>query len=515
MSIPQNNIIIPNPCMCPNCNATFDIKDVQSELGKILIKCNCGDNKKWDVNDLIEKLEQTGKISPFSYKERTTEILNDNSTDNIIVESAKNISDVIRVNQLIDLTQRKYPNNYYHNISVINLGKSIENENKTPNNLIETINSILKEDNVVKEEKDAIERLKDYSVYLDNEAKNLIIKGEKEERKYKWLKDPGFELISKIKFKHLIELNLSRNGITSASYLDKMLLPHLKFLNLSENFIIDIKPVAELLSEHMREIFLQENQIEEIGDFKNSDFKELEILRVDNNNINFNSQTFKEVQKIYKDKLVYKSINFEEFCSKYDFDYNKNTKYLDLGSNRKGDKIIIDISCSINFPQNITSLILDDNKLQNVSLLNRMPLLHLQILDLSLNLITDIKFLKKLSKKCNLQKLYLNDNKIMDISPLINYSDENDKELIFKELQILTLKHNSFYIKPHFIHNETLDIAIYLAEKLKDCFDFDLKELKEEQENINKNIEDKLKKIFSDTNNANNNDENNIDNENN
>ena len=141
-----------------------------------------------------------------------------------------------------------------------------------------------------------------------------------------------------------------------------------------------------------------------------------------------------------------------------------------------------------------------------------MPLFHLEILDLSLNLITDIKFLKKLSKKCKLQKLYLNDNKIMDITPLVNYSDKNDKELIFKELQILTLKQNSFYQKHHFINDEALDITICLAEKLKEGFDFDLKELKKEKESIINKKNDKLKRIKGDTDNANNNDENNINN---
>ena len=512
MSTYQNNSIILNPFICPICNATPEIKDVHPELGKIIIKCNCGQNKEWEVDEYLRQLEQTGKISPLSYKQQSKEIIDDNSTDNIINENAKNISDIIRLNQLIDLTQRKYPNNYYHNISLINLGKSIENENKIPNNINEAINSVLKEDNIVKEEQDAIEKLQYYTIFLDNQVKKLIIKGEKEEKKYRWLRNDGFELISKIKFKHLIELNLSRNGITSVSYLDNMLLPHLKILNLSQNLIEDIKPVAELLSENMREIFLQENQIEDIGDFKNSNFKKLFILRVDKNNINYNSNTFKEVRKIYKEKLVYKSINIEQFNKKYDFDYDEKNKHFDLSSKRRGDEIIIDFSCLINSSNNIISLILDDNKLQNVSLLNRMPLFHLEILDLSLNLITDIKFLKKLSKKCKLQKLYLNDNKIMDITPLVNYSDKNDKELIFKELQILTLKQNSFYQKHHFINDEALDITICLAEKLKEGFDFDLKELKKEKESIINKKNDKLKRIKGDTDNANNNDENNINN---
>ena len=112
-----------------------------------------------------------------------------------------------------------------------------------------------------------------------------------------------------------------------------------------------------------------------------------------------------------------------------------------MGSNRCGDIIIKDLYPLINFPNKIKNLILDDNKLQDLSLLNRMPLYNLELLDLSLNLITNIKFLKKFSERCrHLKTLYLNDNKINDISPLISYKD--GKQIIFEELEALTLKCN-------------------------------------------------------------------------
>ena len=51
-----------------------------------------------------------------------------------------------------------------------------------------------------------------------------------------------------------------------------------------------------------------------------------------------------------------------------------------------------------------------------------------------------------MSKICEeLQKIYLNDNKISDISPLINYS--KGQKFIFQKLKAVTLKNNPFYEK--------------------------------------------------------------------
>ena len=104
----------------------------------------------------------------------------------------------------------------------------------------------------------------------------------------------------------------------------------------------------------------------------------------------------------------------------------------------------------------------------------------------------------------------------MDISPLINYSDE--KDLIFEDLKLLTLKRNNFVKYDnseefHFINKEALQIAIIFAEKLKEGFDFDLKKLQEENRKFFQNNGNNLMRIDDDTNNDNN--ENNIMNDNN
>ena len=76
-----------------------------------------------------------------------------------------------------------------------------------------------------------------------------------------------------------------------------------------------------------------------------------------------------------------------------------------------------------------------------------MPLYQLELLDLSLNKLTSILFLRKLSKRCKkLKNLYLNDNKIVDLTPFKNYSNVNNN-INFEKLTILTLKNNTFYDK--------------------------------------------------------------------
>ena len=129
---------------------------------------------------------------------------------------------------------------------------------------------------------------------------------------------------------------------------------------------------------------------------------------------------------------------------------------LDLSSKRCGDILLIELYPLINSSNKIITLILDDNKLRDLSLLGKMPLYYLKNLDLSLNLITNIKFLKNLSNTSKLESLYLNDNKINNITPFLN-----DKGMIKAEkLQILTLKNNCLDI----MEEETRDVFKKLFE---------------------------------------------------
>ena len=129
------------------------------------------------------------------------------------------------------------------------------------------------------------------------------------------------------------------------------------------------------------------------------------------------------------------------------------------------------------YPNNIKYLILDDNKLQDVFLLSRMPLYNLILLDLSLNFIVNIKFLKKITKKWKkLRRLYLNDNKINEISPLITTGDNNDIKLIL-EIETLTLKNNCLDLKDqttkNIIENFIKNSDLSFDYEEKDLLDFE------------------------------------------
>ena len=63
--------------------------------------------------------------------------------------------------------------------------------------------------------------------------------------------------------------------------------------------------------------------------------------------------------------------------------------------------------------------------------------MHLQVLDLTMNKLKNLKFLEKM-KLTSLTELYLNDNNINEISPLVKI-DAN-------ELGLITLYNNNFLI---------------------------------------------------------------------
>jgi Leucine-rich repeat (LRR) protein len=245
-----------------------------------------------------------------------------------------------------------------------------------------------------------------------------------------------------------------------------MLLPHLELLNLSNNQIANIEPVANILSKNLYDIYLQHNQIENIKPLLNAKFsiESLEVLRIDNNKFSIDKNPdIQKLLQIYKEKIIYEIKDWSSFNEKYNSNITKNDTKLDLGS-RRNNNIIIDLFPLVVYPNDIKILILDNNKIQDASLLGKMPLYNLETLDLSLNLISSIIFLKKLSTKCkNLKILYLHENKINDISPLYTYKynekegneGKNDNEekknkeengqscLAFEKLETLTLKNNS------------------------------------------------------------------------
>ena len=443
--------------LIPICNFVPNIIEINASSGKIFLKCNgnhAHDREK-DIIDYFKIIDEKKDQNPISSSQNDNK--NDNKNDNTEnkekkIESDKKILNLkieeyindIELNNLILNTQKQFPNNNYYAQNIINLAEYIEEEES---NRFIGLTDIDKE----KEEKEALNSLKDkYSIFLEEHYKKkelrLKLKGSKDESEYKWLRDDGFILISKIRFQDLIEINLSNNAIIDITSLKNMFLPHLEIINFSNNKIEDISPISNLFSKKLSIILLQNNSIKDLEPFLNSNFPSLKILKVINNNEAFNQNSFKDVVKKFEDIIIYKP-KWNDFAKEYKCDMNdfneenfKNLNKLDLSGRRCGDIIIKDLNALIaSYPNKIKYLILDNNKLVDVSLLNKIPLYHLKNLDLSLNFICNIKFMKQLFDTCkNLEILYLHDNKINNISPFLN----DKRELIFTKLNTLTLKNN-------------------------------------------------------------------------
>ena len=483
-----------NKYICPQkgCYLIPRIISVHSDTGRIVMQCPNNHLDEKNVEDYLKILDEKKDLEPREHERRIENYDKDKSNKetlitenksneiNIIEEKCKDISNIIRAfNQLL-LAQENQPDNYLHNQNLINLGDFILSENSRFFDDIkqssEIKNGIQKDnkytekfDNIIQEliedneenEKTALNNLKtefgiDLEKHYQKKDLRLLLKGLE---KYKKLDDIGFQYISEIRFKNLIEINLANNKITNLDYLNRMLLPHLEIINFSYNKIANIEPVANLFSKNLLEIYLHYNQIEDLKPFENPKFpiQSLEIIRIDNNKFKVEDPELKILVEKYKNKMIYEIKGWDGLNKKYKCNIDEKSTKIDLSSRRDSD-IIYYLFPLVMFPNNIQILILDNNRIQDASLLAKMPIYHLEYLDLSLNLISSIIFLKKLSTKSkDLEILYLHDNKINDISPLYNYNNEKEEtknqegkeqiDIIFQNLEILSLKNNSLDLK--------------------------------------------------------------------
>ena len=475
--------------LCPEegCECIPHISSAHCDTGIIVMECEKGHQFEIDVEEYMEKMDKKiNKNSEDEFYKRDENYIYDNNHNtsnnppnnendpliNRIKEKNKVISNIIRAYNQLLLIQEDRPINFLHNQNLINLANQILEENSIFPNYIDKIIEESIKDNKDNEEQ-ALKNLNEkYSIYLENYYQNdefcLKLRGAKDEVKYPKLGNEGFKYISQIRFKDLIEINLSNNNISDITYLNNMLLPHLEILNFSDNQIANITPVANLVSKNLFEIYLQNNQIEDITPFENAKFSiwSLKILRLDGNKFFQNekeNQGKADIQKLvakFGKRLIYEKKSWVDFNKKYNSDADENEDKLDLGSKRNSD-IIVDLLPLLTYPNNIKTLILDNDKIIDANYLTMMPLSKLTYLDLSLNYISNINFVKKLAIKCkDLQILYLHENKINDLTPLMSYKNDQ-KELIFEKLGILTLKNNSLNLKDPI----TNEIIIGFAQK--------------------------------------------------
>ena len=217
--------------ICPKegCNLVQEIISTHTDIGKIVLRCANNHLMELDVEDYFKILNEKKYEGNTGLNNIDNDLNNEIFTSHeIIMEKIKELSKIIEFNKMNLNEQEKNPLNFLYCQNIINLGKFFEEENssffKNYNNtgLSYKITDIVKQEliNNKEKEEDSIKKLEnDFCIFLNPYYKqkgfSLKLRGEKDETKYRWLRDEGFELISNIRFKNLIELNLSNNGITN------------------------------------------------------------------------------------------------------------------------------------------------------------------------------------------------------------------------------------------------------------------------------------------------------------
>ena len=350
---------------------------------------------------------------------------------NYIQKTNEDLKIIVNFNELVMNTEKLFKNNYFHKKSIINLGKSYEDSNKRDSNEVKYLLKGLSMD----------------SQKLENAKKKINITSLNRKDKSIYLKDDilgdqVLKYMSQIRFNQLKEINISEKKITNLEPFNLMSLPFLEYLNLSHNNIERIEPISSLDSKNLKHIFLQNNNIRDIGTLLNADFPKVEILRIEENNINEQESSVNKLKKKYKkNNVIMKSFEKqkEEFEKNYKKISEKDNK-IDLSDLKGGEEMLKYLFLILTYKteNNLNELILRGNKIKDPSMLSRINLGQLKLLDLAVNKITNLDFLLDMNAE-NLETLYLDNNCINDINQIITVN--------FKNLRVLSLNENNFFDK--------------------------------------------------------------------
>jgi Leucine-rich repeat (LRR) protein len=388
----------------------------------------------------------------------------------LIKEKNEELAKMIRFNQVFYNTYEKFPNNYYHIRSAMNLGKSMDSEISRDSEQL----SLLKEELEKKAEaqKNAIENLKkDIKAKREKRAETekkegqeiKIIKDveinpreEKLELYNEDLEDQHFKCITQILFYKLRILDLSFNKIKDVSELKNMDLPYLEVFDMSNNDIVEIRPIAELNCIQLKEIYLQKNNIKNIEAFIDANFPNLTIFSIKKQKGNVLDQSLecnKKVIRKYHKEIIDIEMTYEEFNKKYETELVEGEDNIIIHGKDNGDKMLKDLYYLLSNHKNnrIKYLVLDDNKITDPSIVSRFPLPNLRMIDLSLNRIKNLRFLEKMNLK-KIKLLFLNDNEIYDLFKINSLYEKGE----LNNIKALSLESNKFdkTIK----ENEKIDI---------------------------------------------------------
>jgi len=353
----------------------------------------------------------------------------------IIKQKNEQLKKIIKFNEVIISTFENHQNNYLYFNNLKNICKSFEREKFRDSNDLKFLFASFK--NELEISSKAIEKLLDKKkVKIEREEEYLNLSNKK-------INDENIKYLSLIKFNQLKDIDLSENEIINIEPLCKMQLPFLEKLNLSFNKINNIKPLSEINSKKLKYLFIQNNQIEDIQvfiDFSNN-FNSIDILRLDNNNINENSDTFKKLLKVWNknNQILVTNKKIDEIQKHYKIEYNEYTKIIEIEGIEEGDSMLKNISIIISCKSKnrIKKLKLKANKIVDPTIINRIQFNCLEELDLSMNNIKSLNFLKGLKAK-ELTCLFLDNNNINDLSILYNIKE------LFPNLKSISLNNNNF-----------------------------------------------------------------------
>ena len=481
----RNNVaeeIPENIFACPDCGVIDpEISKINVDNKKIEFYCKKCAEKEYESKDFAHEKKRDNSINyylrpngknkenQFWFKEYNKKNVNSSTLKSLLkkifqnkLENAKEtinkkneqLNNLIKFNRLVQNTCQKYQNNYFHLKSLKNIHQKLQKEILRDSNDLRLLLTAFNNE---------IE-FSDKAIAFFEENTKIKIERQEESLFFskKQLNDINIMTLSMIKFNQLKEIDLSENEITNIEPISNMNLPFLEFLNLSFNKINNIKPLGELNSKKLKYLFIQNNQIENLEDIKflcDCDFPNLKILRLENNNIQENEEILKGIidESLKKKRIIVTNSKIDEIKKKYKIEYNEESKKLELEGveeeeenedvdkkkkeDEEGELLLknLFIVISQKNENKIKELKITNCKIKNPSILNRIHFDLLETLDLSLNNITNLKFLKGMRAK-SLKNLFLNDNCISDLSLLYNLKDK----ILFPDLELISLDKNKF-----------------------------------------------------------------------
>ena len=256
---------------------------------EFLIYCfTCKKNICSKISETEHKEHKKDVISKFRPDKNDLDIIKNNI--NIYQKDLELLECLIKINKTLVETFELHPNNYYHNINLTNLYKSLLNSNYD-----DYFNSRTKNREIIKEFNDKYDKkISGYEKILNLNNLNLG--------------NDGLICLRKNNFENLESLNLENNDINDIACFSKWKLKRLKELNLSKNDIKDIGIIKEILNScnNLEKIDLSENQIDSLKVLdneeiiKNNNLKEI-IIR--NNKLDYNSPEVKNILNKYKTRI--------------------------------------------------------------------------------------------------------------------------------------------------------------------------------------------------------------------